>query len=84
MVKEWQQRGDEIAGVGNMWGSLTFPSTQDVQQRIAAANEFQRRQRDRAAEILTSAQLELFTEQQTRMMEIASDAWQEEEAGDTR
>jgi hypothetical protein len=82
MVKEWQQRGDEISGMGNSWGSLTFPNTPDVEQRVAQATEFQRRQHDRAAELLTSAQLEIFTKQQEQMLEIARGSWEyEDQAG---
>ena len=85
MVKEWQQRGEQISGMANSWGSLNFPATQDVQQRVAQATEFQRRQRDRAAEILTSAQLEIFTQQQEQMLEIAHGSWEyEEQAGKSR
>jgi len=75
MVKEWQQRGEQISGMGNVWGSLTYPDTQDVEQRVAEATEFQRRQRDRAAEVLTPAQLEIFTKQQEQMIEIARGTW---------
>jgi hypothetical protein len=78
MVKEWQQRGEQISGMANSWGSLNFPATQDVEQRVAEATEFQRRQRDRAAEVLTSAQLEIFTKQQEQMLEIARGSWEYE------
>lgn len=82
MVKEWQQRGEQISGMANSWGSLNFPGTQDVGQRLAEAMEFQRRQHDRAAEILTSAQLEIFTKQQEQMLEIARGSWEfENQAG---
>ncbi len=85
MVKEWQQRGERIAGMGNSWGALNFPETQDVEQRVAEATEFQRRQRDRATEILTSAQLEFFTKQQEQILEIARDSWgYEDQAGESR
>ena len=82
MVKEWQQRGEQISGMANSWGSLNFPDTQDVEQRVAAATEFQRRQRDRAAEILTSAQLEIFTKQQEQMLDIARGSWEYEDRAD--
>lgn len=85
MVKEWQQRGEQISGMSNSWGSLEFPGTQDVEQRVAEATEFQRRQRDRAAEVLTSAQLEIFTKQQEQMLEIARGSWgYEAQAGKSR
>jgi hypothetical protein len=85
MVKEWQERGEQISGMANSWGSLTFPGTQDVEQRLAEVTEFQRRQRDRAAEMLTSAQLEIFTKQQEQMLEIARGSWEfEDQAGKSR
>ena len=71
--------------MANSWGSLNFPATEDVEQRVAEATEFQSRQRDRAAEILTAAQLEVFIEQQRQMLEIARGAWElEEEASKSR
>jgi hypothetical protein len=76
MVKEWQQRGEQIGGMGNAWGSLNFPETQDVERRVAAVTEFQRRQRDRAAEVLTSAQFEIFAKQQEQMLEIVRGSWE--------
>ena len=85
MVKEWQQRGEQISGMGNSWGSLTYPGTQDIEQRVAEATEFQRRQRDRAAEVLTPAQLEIFTKQQEQMMDIARGSWgYDDQAGKSR
>jgi hypothetical protein len=74
-LKEWQQRGERISGMANSWGSLNFPTTQDIGHRVAEATEYQRRQRDRAAELLTAGQLELFTERQEQMLEIARDSW---------
>lgn len=80
MVREWQQRGAEISGMANMYGSLTYPSTaMDIQQRVAEATEYQRRQRDRAAQVLTSEQLEVFTKQQEQMLEIARGSWEYEQ-----
>ena len=79
MVKEWQQRGEQIGGMGGSWGSLTFPDTQDVEQRVAEVTEFQRRQRDRATEVLTSAQLDIFNKQQEQMLEIARGSWEYED-----
>jgi hypothetical protein len=78
LVKEWQERGEEIGGVGNYWGWLSFPETNDVARRITEATEFQRRQRDRAAEFLTPAQLGQFTQRQEQMLEIARGAWEYE------
>jgi hypothetical protein len=80
MVKEWEQRGEQISGMINMYGSLSFPSTmRDVGQRIAEVTEFQRRQHDRAARVLTSEQLEVLTRQQEQMLEIARGSWEYEE-----
>ena len=77
MTREWQQRGEQISGMANMYGSLNYPSSsQDVAQRVAEATEFQRRQRNRAAQVLTPAQLEIFTKQQEQMLEIARGSWE--------
>ena len=85
MMKEWQQRGEQVSFMGNSWGSLNFPVTQDLEQRVTEAADFQRRQRDRAAELLTSAQLEIFTKQQEQMLEIARGSWEyEDQAGKSR
>ena len=85
MVKEWQQRGEQISGMANSWGSLNFPGMPGVEQRVAEATEFQRRQHDRAAEVLTSAQLEIFSKQQEQMLEIARGSWDyEDQAGKSR
>jgi len=60
-----------------MYGSLNYPSSsRDVAQRVAEATEFQRRQRNRAAQVLTPAQLEIFTKQQEQMLEIARGSWE--------
>ena len=86
MLREWQQRGEQISSIASMYGSLSFPNTmQDVGQRVAEVTEFQRRQRDRAAELLTSAQLEIFTKQQEQRLEIARGSWEyEEQQGNTK
>jgi hypothetical protein len=80
IVKEWQQRGEQISGMANMYGSLNYPgSSTDVAQRVAEAAEFQRRQRNRAAQVLTPAQLEIFTKQQQQLLEIARGSWEYED-----
>jgi hypothetical protein len=77
MTKEWELRGDRYSGMANMYGSLYFPdTTQDLEQRVAEASEYQRRQRERAAQVLTSGQLEVFAQQQEQMLEIARDSWE--------
>jgi hypothetical protein len=63
-----------------MYGSLNYPgSSTDVAQRVAEAAEFQRRQRNRAAQVLTPAQLEIFTKQQQQLLEIARSSWEYED-----
>ena len=85
-IKEWEQQGVRYSGMSNMYGSLYFPdTTQDVEQRVTEATEYQRRQRDRAAQVLTSGQLELFTKQQEQMLEIARGSWEyEAQQGNTK
>ena len=82
MLKEWQQRGEDVSVMANSWGLLNFPATENVEQRLAEATEFQRRQRDRAAEVLTAAQLDAFIEQQDQMLEIARGSWELEQQAD--
>ena len=79
-IKEWELRGASYSGMSNMYGSLYFPdSTQTLEQRVDEAGEYQRRQRDRAAQVLTSGQLEVFTKQQEQMLEIARGSWEYQE-----
>jgi hypothetical protein len=75
LVREWELRGDQIGAIANSWGSLHYPQTGDIQQRVADVMEFQRRQRERAVELLTDAQLEIFTRQQEQMLEIVRGSW---------
>lgn len=85
MVKEWEQSGTSYSGIGNMYGSLLYPSTaKGVEQRVAEAVEFQRRQRERAAQVLTAGQLEAFTQRQNDMLEIVRGAWEYEVPSDKR
>ena len=57
-LKEFEQRGAEYSGLNSGLGSLYYSSTaQSAEQRVAEASEFQRRQRERAAEVLTPQQL---------------------------
>jgi hypothetical protein len=75
MVKEWEQRGE----IANSRGLVNFPGTQDLEQRFAEATELQRRQSDRAAEVLTPAQLEIFTKHQEELLESARASWELED-----
>ncbi len=79
IVKEWEQQGEQISGIANLWGSLSYPSMRNTEERLAQVMEFQRRQRDRAAEILTLAQLDALTKQQEQMLEIVRGSWEIEE-----
>lgn len=51
----------------------------NIEERLAQVMEFQRRQRDRAAEIVTLAQLDALTKQQEQMLEIVRGSWEIEE-----
>ena len=80
--KEWNQsgRGDGQTGLSNQYGTLVLSGTaQSAEQRIAEASEFQRRQRERAAQVLTAGQLEVFTQRQQDMLEMARGSWEYEE-----
>lgn len=80
VVKEWEQRGAGNAMTGNSLGILYYPNNvQDIEERVAEAGEFQRRQRERAAEMLSAAQLEAFTERQKEILEVVRSGWEAEE-----
>ena len=77
MQKEWEQLGTKFAGIQGQYGSLFYPVTaQGVEHRVAEASEFLRRQRERAAEVLTAAQLEAFTQIQQDLLEEARNGWE--------
>lgn len=77
MRTEWEQRGTRIAGIQGEYGQIFYPATaQGVEQRTAEASEFLRRQHERAAEVLTAAQLEAFTQRQQEMLDDARNAWE--------
>ena len=80
VAAEFEQRGAEYSGLNSGLGSLYYSSTaQSAEQRVAEASEFQRRQRERAAEVLTPQQLEFFTERQNIGLEDARRSWEIEE-----
>ena len=80
MRTEWEQRGTQFAGVSSEYGEIYYPVTaQGVEQRVAEASEYLRRQRARAAEVLTVRQLEAFTQSQQDLLEEARGSWESEE-----
>jgi len=79
VLKEYEQRGVEYSGLNSGYGSLYYSSTAGAEQRVAEASEFQRRQRERAAEVLTPQQLRFFTERQERGLEDARKSWEIED-----
>ena len=85
-IKEWEQRASVTRACPTCMGRSIIPdTTQDVEQRVTEATEYQRRQHDRAAQVLTSGQLELFTKQQEQMLEIARGSWEyEAQQGNTK
>jgi len=79
------QHGAQYTGLNNEYGSLFYSSTaQDVDQRVEEASEFQRRQRERAAQVLSSQQLQLFTERQAEGLEQARRSWEFEQRSEGR
>jgi len=78
-LEEYEQRGVEYSGLNSGYGSLYYSSTAGAEQRVAEASEFQRRQRERAAEVLTPQQLRFFTERQERGLEDARKSWEIED-----
>jgi hypothetical protein len=80
VTREWEQRGVGVASTGNMFGFIYHPNNvQNNVERVAEASEFQRRQRERAAEVLTAGQLEAFTERQEDILDVARNGWETEE-----
>jgi len=80
VTREWEQRGAGIAMTAFPAGLVYYPNkTQGVEDRVAEASEFQRRQRERAGEILTAAQLDAFTEQQKDALDFARSGWESEQ-----
>ena len=80
-LAEWAQRGATPMGwTRGMFGTLYIPDTaQGVEQKVAAASEIQRRQRERAAQVLKPGQLEAFTRLQRETLEAAQGMWEEDE-----
>jgi hypothetical protein len=79
IIKEWKQRGAGSAAMGNTLGYLYYPNnTRDIEERVNEAGEYQRRQRERAAELLTAQQLEVFTQQQKDLLDVARSGWESE------
>ena len=74
ILNEWNQQGVKYGGIADESGtvSIYYPSTtQSVEQRIAEAVEYQRRLRERAAQVLSEGQLEAFTQRQKDMLDNA-------------
>ena len=63
---------------------LVLAAFHAFEQRIAEASEFQRRQRERAAQVLTAGQLEVFTQRQQDMLEMARGSWEYEEQANNK
>jgi hypothetical protein len=77
VLNEWKQHGAKYGGIADETGSVSiyYPSTaQSVEQRVAEATEYQRRQRERAAQVLTAGQLEAFMQRQKDMLDMARDS----------
>jgi hypothetical protein len=78
IAREWQQNGGrDPAGMGSMYGFVSYSGTvQNVEQFVAEAGELQRRQRERAAQILSAGQLEVFTQRQKDALDMARGGWE--------
>ena len=80
MQKEWEQLGTKFGGMQGQYGSIFYPlSAQGVEQRLAETNEYLRRQRERAAEVLTAGQLEAFAQRQQDTLEEARGSFEADE-----
>ena len=77
MLKEWEQGGAGFEAINSEYGEVYFPSTaQGLEQRVAEATELQRRQHDRAAQVLTAGQLKIFDARQAAALEQTRGIWQ--------
>jgi len=76
-LKAWEQRGAVPESINSEYGELYHSSlAQDFEQRVAEATELLRRQHDRAAQVLSAGQLEVFDERQAAALAQASRMWQ--------
>jgi hypothetical protein len=76
-LKEWEQRGTDVEAMNSEYGEVYHSGNSDeFEQRFAEAKELQRRQHDRAAQILTAGQLKVFDERQAAALEQARGVWQ--------
>jgi hypothetical protein len=80
MQKEWEQLGSKFGGVQGQYSTIFYPvAAQGFEQRLAASSEYLRRQRERAAEVLTVGQLEAFTRGQQDLLEEVRGSLEAEE-----
>ena len=78
--QELEQSGAVVTTSFSIYGGVLVPSTAiGVEQKYAAAVEFQRRQREVAAQVLSAAQLEEFTRRQEDMLDNMRSRWEYEE-----
>ena len=76
-LKEWEQGSAGFEAINSEYGEVYFPSTaQGLEQRVAEATELQRRQHDRAAQVLTAGQLKIFDARQAAALEQTRGIWQ--------
>jgi len=80
ILQEWEQRGaSNSGGFINARGSIYYSSNaQSVEQRLAEAGEFQQRLRARAAQVLNTEQLKLFTQIQEDLLDGMRQGWEYE------
>jgi hypothetical protein len=77
IAREWQGSSGREAATGSMSGYVSYSrAAQNVEQLVAEAGELQRRQRERAAQILSAGQLEIFTQKQKDALDIALGGWE--------
>lgn len=79
IANEWDQSGVTATTSFNSLGTMMIPSSaQSAEQKYNDATEYQRRQRERAAQVLTAGQLRVFTQTQEQMLDGFRKSWDNE------
>jgi hypothetical protein len=84
-ARELEQRGSDTEPAWNKFGGFVISTTTvGAEAKYSEAAEFMHRQRERAAEVLTAAQLKVFTQRQEEMLDGMRTQWEYEEKSNHR
>lgn len=82
VIEEIKQRGTTPSTVSSLQGQIVIPlDAQGVDQKFDAAQEYQQRMNDRAAEFLNPQQLAVFKDMQATWLAKVRLGWEREAAG---